>query len=133
MATAGANAWDEWDFTTVLGSGAVAALQTHYSSWITEADFEIMYQNGMNHVRIPTGFVSKFVFSSLSMIQMADLFPTLCSGPYVQFPFVSVGFERHIRHFLICIFSLQFFLHSGSPLSLEVSFDLLCAPDIAEP
>ncbi|KAM0756218.1 glycoside hydrolase [Meredithblackwellia eburnea MCA 4105] len=53
---AGEDAWDEWDFSQNLGANATAALQAHYNSWITEADIELMHTNGINQLRIPTGF-----------------------------------------------------------------------------
>jgi glucan 1,3-beta-glucosidase len=44
--------WDEWDFTQSLGpTRAAAALTDHFNSFITEADIEKMFQNGINHLR----------------------------------------------------------------------------------
>lgn len=53
---AGPNAWDEWDFTTALGSNATNVLEEHWSTWITEADVERAYQAGINTFRVPTPF-----------------------------------------------------------------------------
>lgn len=56
VATAGANAWDEWSFCTSLGASAASALQDHWNTWITESDIQTLFTAGINSVRIPTGF-----------------------------------------------------------------------------
>ncbi|KAK4702196.1 hypothetical protein P7C70_g4030, partial [Phenoliferia sp. Uapishka_3] len=70
ISVAGANSWDQWDFTQNLGDKAAAALDDHYSSWVTEADIEVMFQHGVNQLRIPTGFWSWI--------------PTVAGEPYVN-------------------------------------------------
>ncbi|KAI5478320.1 Glycoside hydrolase, family 5 [Pseudohyphozyma bogoriensis] len=54
--TAGEDAWDEWDFSQVLGDKAVSTLQAHYDSWVNETDVEQMFQAGVNIIRVPMGF-----------------------------------------------------------------------------
>ncbi|PLW43559.1 hypothetical protein PCANC_13258 [Puccinia coronata f. sp. avenae] len=53
---AGANSWDEWSFTIAQGDNAAKTLQEHWSSWLTEADIEKLYQSGINTLRVPLGF-----------------------------------------------------------------------------
>ncbi|KAI9511874.1 exo-beta-1,3-glucanase [Russula earlei] len=48
---------DEWTFTQLQDrSVATAALQNHWNTWITEADFQAIAAAGLNHVRIPIGY-----------------------------------------------------------------------------
>lgn len=54
---AGATAMDEWSFMEILGQErGRAALLEHFETWATEDDIETMFQYGINHLRIPTGF-----------------------------------------------------------------------------
>ena len=53
----GGGAVDEYTFTQTLGkSAAQQQLNAHWSSWITEADFQEIASFGLNHVRIPIGY-----------------------------------------------------------------------------
>jgi glucan 1,3-beta-glucosidase len=55
----GGGAVDEWTFCSVLGAAeAENRLQAHWSSWITQSDFNAMAAAGLNHVRIPIGYWS---------------------------------------------------------------------------
>ncbi|OAX40065.1 glycoside hydrolase family 5 protein [Rhizopogon vinicolor AM-OR11-026] len=48
---------DEWTFGQLQDyNTAKAALQDHWSSWITEKDFEAIAAAGLNHVRLPIGY-----------------------------------------------------------------------------
>jgi aryl-phospho-beta-D-glucosidase BglC (GH1 family) len=48
---------DEYTFTQALGkTAAQQQLNAHWSSWITEADFQEIASIGLNHVRIPIGY-----------------------------------------------------------------------------
>lgn len=48
---------DEWTFGEYQDyDTALAALQTHWNSWITEDDFEAIAAAGLNHVRLPIGY-----------------------------------------------------------------------------
>ncbi|OJA19124.1 hypothetical protein AZE42_02153 [Rhizopogon vesiculosus] len=48
---------DEWTFGQFQDyNTAKAALQDHWSSWITEKDFEAIAAAGLNHVRLPIGY-----------------------------------------------------------------------------
>ncbi|KAK9451701.1 glycoside hydrolase superfamily [Limtongia smithiae] len=48
---------DEYHFTQYLGQAeALAQLQTHWDTWITQDDFTQMAAAGLNHVRIPIGY-----------------------------------------------------------------------------
>ena len=54
---AGGGAVDEYTLTQTLGaSEASARLSEHWSTFITEQDFSLMAQAGLNHVRIPIGY-----------------------------------------------------------------------------
>jgi glucan 1,3-beta-glucosidase len=54
---AGATALDEWAFCEVLGQDrAKAALTDHFNNFVTEDDIQALYEHGINHLRIPTGF-----------------------------------------------------------------------------
>lgn len=54
---AGNAAVDEWTFCATLGKEAAQSrLVKHWSSFITEADFQQIAQAGMNFVRIPIGY-----------------------------------------------------------------------------
>ncbi|KAH8922501.1 glycoside hydrolase family 5 protein [Atractiella rhizophila] len=67
---AGADAWDEWTFTSILGKdAALPILQDHWNTWITEDDIEFMHQSGINHLRIPVAFW--------------HFIPTLADEPYL--------------------------------------------------
>ncbi|SPO31552.1 related to Glucan 1,3-beta-glucosidase precursor [Ustilago trichophora] len=52
----GANAWDEYRFTQILGSRAASVLNDHQNSWVTEADMDTLQNSGVNIVRIPIPF-----------------------------------------------------------------------------
>nr|A1CRV0.2 RecName: Full=Probable glucan 1,3-beta-glucosidase A; AltName: Full=Exo-1,3-beta-glucanase 1; AltName: Full=Exo-1,3-beta-glucanase A; Flags: Precursor [Aspergillus clavatus NRRL 1] len=53
----GGAAVDEWTLAEVLGKDkARAILSQHWSSFITQDDFNQIAQAGMNHVRIPVGY-----------------------------------------------------------------------------
>ncbi len=48
---------DEYTFTQTLGAvEASNRLSIHWSTWITEADFQEIAAVGLNHVRIPIGY-----------------------------------------------------------------------------
>ena len=48
---------DEYTFTQKLGKQeASRRLESHWASWITEADFKEIASVGLNHVRIPVGY-----------------------------------------------------------------------------
>lgn len=48
---------DEFTFTQALGkTAAQQQLETHWNSWVTEADFTEIASFGLNHVRIPLGY-----------------------------------------------------------------------------
>lgn len=48
---------DEWTFGQYQSvATATSALQAHWASWITEADFVAIAAAGLNHVRIPIGY-----------------------------------------------------------------------------
>ncbi|KAI7935511.1 hypothetical protein MJO28_016382 [Puccinia striiformis f. sp. tritici] len=53
---AGPNSWDEWSFTIAQGDNAAKLLDEHWSTWVTEADVEKLYQAGINTFRIPIGY-----------------------------------------------------------------------------
>ncbi|SCV71498.1 BQ2448_3086 [Microbotryum intermedium] len=53
---AGNSSLDEWTLSQVLGDKLPSVMQEHYNTWITESDFDIMAQSGVNLIRIPTGF-----------------------------------------------------------------------------
>ncbi|KAL4997316.1 glycoside hydrolase superfamily [Aspergillus recurvatus] len=54
---AGDEAVDEYTLTEVLGSEKAAArLSEHWSTFITEEDFSLISQAGLNYVRIPVGY-----------------------------------------------------------------------------
>ncbi|KAK9459764.1 glycoside hydrolase superfamily [Lipomyces oligophaga] len=50
------NATDEWTFSEALGDGALAALQSHWSSWFTEDNVVALASYGLNTLRIPIGY-----------------------------------------------------------------------------
>lgn len=52
------DAFDEWHFVQTVGENASHVLDEHYDQWVTEDEIEIMYQHGMNQIRIPVGFWS---------------------------------------------------------------------------
>ncbi|KAM0790616.1 hypothetical protein ACM66B_004479 [Microbotryomycetes sp. NB124-2] len=54
----GADSYDEWSFSQHIGDqGALQdVLEQHWLTWITEDDIQTMYEQGINHLRIPTGF-----------------------------------------------------------------------------
>jgi len=63
---------DEWTFGKVLGYGeAQSRLEKHWSSWITEGDFEEMKGYGINFVRIPIGYWSVTPLDGDSYVQGA--------------------------------------------------------------
>ncbi|KAJ7786634.1 exo-beta-1,3-glucanase [Mycena metata] len=48
---------DEWTFGQLQShSTALAALTTHWNTWITESDFAAIAAAGLNHVRLPIGY-----------------------------------------------------------------------------
>ncbi|KAG2156585.1 glycoside hydrolase family 5 protein [Suillus bovinus] len=48
---------DEWTFGEYQDyNTALAVLQNHWNSWITEDDFEAIAAAGLNHVRLPVGY-----------------------------------------------------------------------------
>ncbi|KAI0050559.1 glycoside hydrolase family 5 protein [Auriscalpium vulgare] len=48
---------DEWTFGQLQSrSTALAKLQNHWNTWITEADFAAIAAAGLNHVRLPIGY-----------------------------------------------------------------------------
>ncbi|RAK81128.1 glucan 1,3-beta-glucosidase [Aspergillus fijiensis CBS 313.89] len=54
---AGGAAVDEWTLTQTLGkTEAQSRLSAHWSSFITQDDFNRIAQAGLNHVRIPIGY-----------------------------------------------------------------------------
>ncbi|KAL4939845.1 hypothetical protein BDV06DRAFT_29186 [Aspergillus oleicola] len=54
---AGGEAVDEYTLTQILGANeASARLSEHWSTFITEQDFSLIAQAGLNHVRIPIGY-----------------------------------------------------------------------------
>ncbi|RDW93558.1 glucan 1,3-beta-glucosidase [Aspergillus mulundensis] len=54
---AGDEAVDEYTLTKILGSEKAAAiLSDHWSTFITEEDFSLISQAGLNYVRIPIGY-----------------------------------------------------------------------------
>ncbi|KAJ5106515.1 CAZyme family GH5 [Penicillium angulare] len=54
---AGGAAVDEWSLCSVLGQDECrAVLEQHWSSFITQDDFNQIAATGMNHVRIPVGY-----------------------------------------------------------------------------
>lgn len=53
----GGGAVDEWTLCQTLGQDeAKAKLSSHWSSFVTQSDFDRMAQAGLNHVRIPIGY-----------------------------------------------------------------------------
>ncbi|QDS70242.1 hypothetical protein FKW77_007268 [Venturia effusa] len=55
----GGSAVDEYTFCSTLGAAeAKKRLSAHWSSWITQSDFQAIAAAGMNHVRIPIGYWS---------------------------------------------------------------------------
>ncbi|KAH9820586.1 family 5 glycoside hydrolase [Melampsora americana] len=90
---AGANSWDEWDFTTVLGSKAVDVLEEHWNTWITEADVERAYQAGINTFRVPVPFWMWIPTTGsepyLAGRQMAH-FERLCSYAYARDMYIII-------------------------------------------
>ncbi|CAJ2509581.1 Uu.00g146070.m01.CDS01 [Anthostomella pinea] len=53
------NVVDEYTLTKTLGAAeASTRLESHWSSWITAADFTDMHSKGINFVRIPVGYWS---------------------------------------------------------------------------
>lgn len=54
--TGGSDAWDEWTLTENLGSGALAVLQEHWDTWVTEEELDTFKSAGMNTIRIPVGY-----------------------------------------------------------------------------
>ncbi|GAA5961798.1 hypothetical protein JCM21900_003312 [Sporobolomyces salmonicolor] len=54
---AGVTTLDEWTFCEVLGQDKCEqALTQHFETFVTEDDIQTLYDNGINHLRIPTGF-----------------------------------------------------------------------------
>ncbi|BGP50348.1 hypothetical protein JCM10450v2_006267 [Rhodotorula kratochvilovae] len=54
---AGATVVDEWGLCQTLGQDRCReALTAHWDTWITEKDFDMMIEYGINHFRLPTGF-----------------------------------------------------------------------------
>jgi glucan 1,3-beta-glucosidase len=48
---------DEYTLSQTLGTTATQSLlQQHWTSWITETDFQQIAAAGLNHVRIPIGY-----------------------------------------------------------------------------
>lgn len=48
---------DEYTLTQSLGSSAASSvLNEHWSTWITQEDFNEISSFGLNHVRIPIGY-----------------------------------------------------------------------------
>ncbi|KAG6813230.1 hypothetical protein H0H92_013117 [Tricholoma furcatifolium] len=48
---------DEWTFGQYQDHAtALAVLQNHWNTWITESDFQAIAAAGLNHVRIPIGY-----------------------------------------------------------------------------
>ncbi|GAA5952112.1 hypothetical protein JCM3765_005198 [Sporobolomyces pararoseus] len=48
---------DEWSFCSVLGQEKCEeALVQHFDTFVTEQDIQTLYENGINQLRIPTGF-----------------------------------------------------------------------------
>ncbi|GAA5969427.1 hypothetical protein JCM11641_008113 [Rhodosporidiobolus odoratus] len=53
----GETALDEWAFCNVLGQDkAKEALNDHFNNFVTEDDIQLLWENGINHLRIPVGF-----------------------------------------------------------------------------
>ncbi|GAA6064089.1 hypothetical protein JCM10212_003447 [Sporobolomyces blumeae] len=53
----GATTLDEWSFCSVLGQEKCEeALVQHFETFVTESDIQTLYENGINQLRIPTGF-----------------------------------------------------------------------------
>ncbi|KAL4793622.1 glycoside hydrolase superfamily [Aspergillus venezuelensis] len=54
---AGGGAVDEYTLTQILGANeASSRLSEHWSTFITEQDFSLIAQAGLNHVRVPIGY-----------------------------------------------------------------------------
>ncbi|GAA5897167.1 uncharacterized protein JCM6883_006602 [Sporobolomyces salmoneus] len=48
---------DEWTFCSVLGQEKCEeALVQHFETFVTESDIQTLYENGINQLRIPTGY-----------------------------------------------------------------------------
>jgi glucan 1,3-beta-glucosidase len=47
---------DEWSLVTKLNKSAVATLEQHYATFITEDDFRAIAEAGLDHVRIPFSY-----------------------------------------------------------------------------
>ncbi len=57
FSAAGDGIVDEYTFCQTLGQiECKSRLESHWSSWITEADFSAIAAAGLNHVRIPIGY-----------------------------------------------------------------------------
>ncbi|GAA5938853.1 glycoside hydrolase family 5 protein [Sporobolomyces koalae] len=53
----GATTLDEWSFCQLLGQDKCEeALVQHFDTFVTESDIETLHQNGINQLRIPTGY-----------------------------------------------------------------------------
>lgn len=49
--------YDEWSCVAKLGQTAAdAAFATHWDSWTTKEDIELMVSYGLNTIRVPIGF-----------------------------------------------------------------------------
>ncbi|GAA5833996.1 hypothetical protein JCM3766R1_002490 [Sporobolomyces carnicolor] len=57
QANSGPTTLDEWSFCTVLGQEKCEeALVQHFDTFVTESDIQTLYENGINQLRIPTGY-----------------------------------------------------------------------------
>jgi glucan 1,3-beta-glucosidase len=57
FSAAGDGVVDEYTFCQTLGQAECKnRLESHWSSWITQADFSAIAAAGLNHVRIPIGY-----------------------------------------------------------------------------
>ncbi|KAJ9060069.1 hypothetical protein DSO57_1034839 [Entomophthora muscae] len=52
----GKMAVDEYTYTKILKGEAKKKLESHWSSFVTDNDFRILKEAGINHVRIPVGY-----------------------------------------------------------------------------
>ncbi|GAA6016346.1 hypothetical protein JCM11491_006826 [Sporobolomyces phaffii] len=53
----GSTTLDEWSFCSLLGQDKCEeALVQHFDTFVTESDIQTLHENGINQLRIPTGF-----------------------------------------------------------------------------
>jgi len=91
----GGSVVDEYTLTAALGQDeASRRLNAHWSSWITEADFQEIASMGLNHVRIPVGYWA---------------FNPLPGDPYVQgqIPYIDKAIQWARNHGLKVMLDLH--------------------------